>query len=330
LGERLNGIQEVGGSIPPGSTIPGRVTDGVERAPLGRTGIAVSRLGIGGGSLANAAGEAGFAEVVDAAWQAGLRHFDTAAFYAAGDGERRLGAALAQRPRGSFTVSTKLGRMRGAEGGNLFDYSAAGAERAVGLALERLRLDRLDVMLIHDVIPELHGDAFEARFAEAMSGAYPVLRRLREAGVIGAIGVALRDPATALRFLQAGDFDAVMLAGGCTLLDRGAEAEFLPHAARHGIGVLVAAPFETGLLAGQARFRYGQAPPEVLARVAAMEAACARHGVPLAAAALQFPLRHAAVASVVAGHQSPAQIAQNLAWLRLPIPAALWDELATL
>jgi D-threo-aldose 1-dehydrogenase len=298
------------------------MTDATERAPLGGSGLRISRLGIGGGSLASAAGEAGFRAVVEAAWEAGLRHFDTAALYAGGESERRLGRALAGRPRGAFTLSTKIGRTT--EG---FDYSAEGARRAVGEALERLRMERLDLVLIHDVLPELHGAAFEARFAEAMGGAAPVLARFREEGVIGAIGVALRDPATALRFLRAGDFGAVMLAGGCTLLDRAAEAEFLPEAARRGVGVLVAAPFETGLLAGGTRFRYGAAPAEMLARRDAMAAACARHGVPLAAAALQFPLRHAAVASVVVGHEAPEQVAQNMALLATPIPEALWAAL---
>jgi D-threo-aldose 1-dehydrogenase len=304
------------------------MTDGTERAALGRSGLLVSRLGVGGGSLASAAGEAGFRAMLDAAWQAGLRHFDTAALYAGGESERRLGRALAGCPRDALTLSTKIGRSRAPDGGDAFDYTGEGTRRAVGLALERLRMDRLDLVLIHDVLPELHGAAFEARFAEAMSGAAPVLARFREQGVVGAIGVALRDPVTALRFIREGGFDAVMLAGGCTLLDRSAEAEFLPEAARRGLGVLVAAPFETGLLAGGARFRYGEAPPAIRARRDALEAACARHGVALAAAALQFPLRHAAVASVVVGHESPAQVADNLALLAAAVPEALWAELA--
>jgi D-threo-aldose 1-dehydrogenase len=288
--------------------------------------LPLSRLGIGGGSLINATGEAGVRAILDTAWEAGLRYFDTAALYADGDSERRFGAALRHRPRHEFILSTKIGRF--ATG---FDYTAAGTEAAIAASLARLGMDRLNIALIHDVIPALHGDAFEARFAEAMTGAYPVLHRLRAEGRIDAIGIALRDPDVALRFLKAGDFDCLMLAGGWTLLQRDAGAALLPHCAAQGVTVMAAAPFNTGILATgavpDARYNYAPAPPAIMARVAAIETLCARHDLPLAAAALQFPLRHPAVASVVVGHQTSREVLANLALIDRAIPEAFWEEL---
>lgn len=305
--------------------------DGTARRAIPGTGVAVSTLGIGGGSLANAAGAEGVRAVVDAAWAAGLRHFDTAALYAAGDSERRLGAALAGRKRDEFVVSTKVGRFIAADGQEAFDYGASGTVAAVEIALGRLGLDRLDIVFVHDLIPDLHGEAFERRFAEAVEGALPALAALKRQGVVRAVGVALRDPDVLLRFCRSAPCDVFMLAGGYSLLDQRAEAAFLPHCARAGVPVLLAAPFETGLLATGAvpgaRYRYRPAPPALLERVAAMEAACAAQGLPLAAAALQFPLRHAAIASVVVGHQAPPEVARNLDLLSLPIPEALWAAL---
>ena len=165
--------------------------NGAERRSLAGTGLAVSRLGIGGGSLANAAGAEGVRAVVDTAWDEGLRHFDTAALYAGGKSERRLGAALAGRPRDAFVLSTKIGRFVGPDGRDAFDYSAAGTEAAIAAALTRLRLESLDIVFIHDVIHDLLGEAFERRFAEAMEGAVPVLLRLRAHGVIRAGNVTV-------------------------------------------------------------------------------------------------------------------------------------------
>ena len=297
---------------------------------LGTTGLHVSRLGVGGGSLINQAGDGGVRAILDAAWEAGLRFYDTAPLYADGESERRFGAALRHRPRDEYVLSTKLGRTAGASG-NHFDYGAPAAEASVAASLGRLGLSRLDVALIHDVIPALHGERFEARFAEAMIGAHPVLERMRGEGRLGAVGVALREPAVAVRFLRAGRFDCVMLAGGWTLLQHGALDELLPHCLAHGVSVLVASPFNTGILAtgpvDGARYDYHPAPPEILERAARLDAACRRHGVPLAAAALQFPLRHPAVASVVTGHQGVAELRENLRLLARPVPAALWREL---
>jgi D-threo-aldose 1-dehydrogenase len=305
-----------------------------ERVALGRTGLAISRLGIGGGSLASAAGAAGVRAVVDAAWERGLRHFDTAAFYAAGESERRLGLALAGRPRAEFVLSTKLGRFATPEGGSRFDYTAARTEAALAEAQARLGMARLDIVFLHDAQPDWLGADYEAQVATLLGGALPVLRRHQAAGGIGAIGLAMTDAQAMLRLLREAPFDVVMLARGCSLIDRRANAALLPHCAATGVPVLVAAPFETGLLATGAvpgaRYAYAPAPPALLARTAAIEAVCARHGVALPAAALQHPLRQPAVVSVVVGHQTVAELAANVALLEQPIPAALWADLAAL
>lgn len=300
--------------------------DPLERRTLGRTPVCVSRLGVGGGSAFVRAGDEG-RHLLDAAWDAGLRHFDTAPLYGDGESERSYGEALRRRPRDAFAVSTKVGR----EGQRSFDYSGEGVRRSLARSFERLHVDRIDLALIHDVDPDMHGEAFERRFDEAITQALPVLDSLRAAGTLGAVGVGLKDTDVALRLLEAGRFDAVMLAGGYTLLQHGALDALLPWCVAHDVSVLLAAPYNTGILATGAvegaRYFYRPAPPDILERTRQLEVACARHGVPLAAAALQFPLFHPAVASVVVGHERAEEVARNLVLLRHPIPVALWHEL---
>jgi len=302
------------------------MTDPVARRSLGRTGLAVSQLGIGGGSSFMRAGDGG-PTLIDAAWNAGLRYFDTAPLYGDGESERSYGAALTLRPREELVVSTKVGR----EGANEFDYSARGVARSIERSRERLRMSRLDIALIHDVDPDMHGEAFERRFAEAIDGAYAHLAQLRSEGSVAAIGVGLKDSHVALRILRAARFDCVMLAGGYTLLQHAALDALLPWCVERGVSVLLAAPYNTGILATGAiegaRYYYQPAPPHILERTQRIERVCARHRVPLAAAALQFPLLHPAVASVVVGHQQREEVERNLALVRHDIPAALWAEL---
>ncbi|MGO4727410.1 MULTISPECIES: aldo/keto reductase [unclassified Inquilinus] len=306
------------------------MTNPIERRPIGRTGVTVSRLGIGGGSLFSSMGDAGVAEVVDHCWARGLRFFDTAALYAAGVSEQRFGTALEHRPRAEHVVATKAGRYV-EDGENRFDYTRDGFLRSIERSLAKLKRDRLDIVSIHDVDPDQHGDAYEDRFAEAMAGAYPALAELRSQGVIRAVGVAVKSWQVCQRFAAAGDFDCMMLAGGHTLLKQDA-VPFLDDCAARGIAVLLAAPFNTGILATGAiegaRYFYKPAPPEVLEATRRIEAVCRRHDVPLPAAALQFPLRHPAVASVVVGHQAAAEVDHNLVLLQLPIPEAFWADLA--
>lgn len=318
---------------------------------LGRTGVKVTALGFGaapiGGFRATIA-ERDAVAILDAAWEEGVRFFDTSPFYGHGRSELRCGAALRDRPRAAFTLSTKVGRVMrvlhpgeappaGMRQGGLpgfapaFDYSYDGAMRAIEQSCLRLGLARLDVVLIHDVDRWSAGDRYEAHFRAAMDGAHRALVELRGAGVIGAIGCGLNETEATLRFLRAGDFDCMLLAGRYTLLEQGALDALLPECVRRRCAIILGGPFNSGLLAGPVRegawYDYAPAPPAILARARRIEAVCARHGVPLAAAALHFPLAHPAVASVIPGALSADEVRQNAAHLRRAIPAGLWAEL---
>ncbi|HZR96554.1 MAG TPA: aldo/keto reductase [Gaiellaceae bacterium] len=260
---------------------------------------------------------------VDAAWSRGVRHYDTAPLYGSGRAESRLGEALAGKPRDELTISTKVGRVLVPGDPDpqfvgspplrpVFDYSAEGVRRSLRESMERLRLDRIDVALLHD--PEDHLD--DARRA---------LEVARE--VAPTVGVGTNVVATARLLVERSEIDVVLLAGRYTLLDRSAGDELLPLCAERGVPVLAAGVFNSGILAGGTTFDYAAAPPDVVERRDALAATCARHGVPLAAAAIQFPLRHPAVASVVVGARSPAEVDEDVRLLELLVPDALWDEL---
>ena len=324
--------------------------DPCQRVRLGARGPLVSRLGFGsaplGGLLRETSAEDA-QDAVDVAWQGGLRSFDTAPQYGGGLAERRLGQALAARPRAEFTLSSKVGKLIedapdappgifiGAPPHQVgYDYSYDGAMRSIEASLRRTGLDRFDILLIHDVNRKYHGEAVFARLDEAFAGACRALRHLRDQGVIAAFGPALNEIDISLRFVREADVDCIMLPGRYTLLDRAAEAELLPACAAGGVGVLLAAPFESGILAAGATpgatFAYQPADPAMLRRVATIERLCRDHDVTLPAAALQFPFSHPAVASVVTGMRSRAEVDANLALMRAPIPAAFWDALDAL
>ncbi len=323
------------------STLPSR--------PLGRSGLMPSALGFGGaplGDLYAHLDEATAIATVEAALAAGVSLIDTSPLYGHGLSEHRIGAALRRSGRKDVIISTKVSRVaepfagRGDGSGYLgglphglrFDYSYDGAMRSLEQSALRLGVDHLDIVLIHDVDVWTHGaDRIEARFAEAMDGAYRALERLRSAGAVKAIGVGVNEAEMCERFARAGDFDAMLLAGRYSLLEQPALASFMPLAVEKGIGLMLGGVFNSGILATGpvpgARYNYRPAPPEILARVAAIEAVCARHGVPLRRAALQFPLGHPAVSSLVMGAVTPAEVADQIAALSAPIPAALWGGL---
>ncbi|MDX3716357.1 MULTISPECIES: aldo/keto reductase [Streptomyces] len=311
-------------------------------ATLGGSVVPVSKLALGCAALGNllhpVTDEAAHA-TVEAAWDAGVRTFDTAPHYGLGLSERRLGAALRDRPRDTYTLATKVGRLlvpdpEGGAGDDLangfavpathrrvWDFSADGVLRSLEASLERLGLDRVDVALLHD--PDDHAD-------QALREAYPALERLRTEGVIGAIGVGMNQSALPARFLRETDIDVVLLAGRYTLLEHDALAELLPEAAARGRSVLIGGVFNSGLLTTPrpgATYDYAPAPQPVLDRALRLLAVCERHGVPLRAAALRFPFGHPAVASVLTGARSSQEVRDTVEQLRRPIPAALWDEL---
>lgn len=297
-----------------------------ERRTLGTTGVCVSRLGIGGGSSFLRAGDEGYL-LVDAAWNVGLRYFDTAPLYGEGESELRFGRSLARRPRGEYVISTKVGR----ESGSIFDYSASGIRDSIRRSIDRMGVHFIDIAYIHDVDPDMHGDLFERRFDEAISGAYAALASLRDEGKINAIGVGLKDWNVALRLARTVRLDCIMLAGGYTLLQHGGLETLLPWCAQNQVSVIIAAPYNTGILASGAvkgaRYFYRPAPPEIIERTRQIETICLRHDVPLAAAALQFPLHHPAIAAVVVGHAYASEIEGNYSLLRFPTPTKFWAEL---
>ncbi|MDP3256873.1 aldo/keto reductase [Bosea sp. (in: a-proteobacteria)] len=327
--------------MPPASALAPR--------PLGRSRLPVSTLGFGGaplGDLYARLDEAQAVATVEAAITGGVTLFDTSPLYGHGLSEHRIGAALRRVPRDGLVLSTKVGRVAepfvgrgdgsgyrgGLPHGMRFDYSYDGAMRSLEQSALRLGVDRIDIVLIHDVDVWTHGAAMiEQRFSEAMDGAYRALETLRASGAVKAIGVGVNEAKMCERFARAGDFDTMLLAGRYSLLEQPALASFMPLALEKRIGLMLGGVFNSGILATGpvqgARYNYNPAPPEILARVAAIEAVCARHGVPLRRAALQFPLGHAAVASLVMGAVSPAEVADQIAELSQPVPAALWAEL---
>jgi D-threo-aldose 1-dehydrogenase len=273
--------------------------------------------------------------VVEHAWNAGLRFFDTAPLYGMGLAEQRLGVALQGRPRDAFTLATKVGRVLRA--GNspesdqfwrgvpalrpVFDFSYDGVMRSVEESLQRLGLERVDLLHLHD--PDDH-------FEEALNGAYPALDRLRSEGLVGALGAGMNQAEMLVRFAKEADFDCFLLAGRYTLLDQIGLRELLPLCLDRGIAIIAGGVYNSGILADPrpgAAYNYMPAPPELLDRARRLRSTCERHGVPLKAAALQFPLGHPAVAAVLTGSRSTAELEENLSMFRLEIPSGLWAEL---
>ncbi|MGW1868715.1 aldo/keto reductase [Streptomyces mauvecolor] len=307
---------------------------------LGAGRCPVTALSLGGAALGNLftpLSDEMARGAVDAAWDAGVRYFDTAPHYGLGLSERRMGAALRDRPRDAYTLSTKVGRiLEPREGGGddlaqgfavpatyrrRWDFSADGVRRSIEASLERLGLDRIDIVYLHD--PDDHGE-------QALREAYPALERLRAEGVVRAIGAGMNRTGLLTRFLRESDVDAVLCAGRYSLLDQRAADELLPEAAARGKSVVVGGVFNSGLLADPrpgATYDYAAAPPELVERALKIKAVCAGHGVALRAAALAFPLRHPAVASVLAGARSAAEVADTAAMFATPVPEALWEEL---
>jgi D-threo-aldose 1-dehydrogenase len=301
--------------------------------------LALPRLGLGCaplGGLFSAVSDEQAAATVDAAWEAGMRFFDVAPQYGIGRAEQRLGAALAQRPRDGYVLSTKVGRLIVEPGAGderadhfadapaaelAFDYSRGGVLRSLEASLERLGLDRVDIVHVHD--PDDHLD-------QAIAEAVPALCELREQGAIRAVGAGMNHVAPLLRIVRETGVDCILLAGRYTLLDHAGGVELLDACAERGVAVIAAGVFNSGLLAdprGRATFDYAPASDELLARARRIEDVCRRHSVRLAAAAMRFPLGHPAVASVIVGARSESEVRGNAAGFESRIPAALWLEL---
>jgi len=285
-----------------------------------------SRLGLGTAPLGGLFEDVPAAQAratVETAWDLGVRLFDTAPLYGSGLAEERLGAALAGRPREEYIVSTKVGRVlvpgradphfHGAPDLQpVFDFSAAGVRGSLESSLTRLGLEQVDIALLHDPDSQLD----QAR------GAADVLREL-----VPRVGVGTNVVATALELVRRAEVDVVLLAGRYTLLDRSAADELLPLCAEQGVEVIAAGVFNSGILAGGSTYEYETAAADLLARRHVLEELCARYEVPLAAAAIQFPLRHPGVGSIVVGARSPGEISDDVGLLARPVPDGLWAEL---
>lgn len=321
--------------------------DPIENVELGGTGVLVTRLGMGLapiGGLFSPVGDEAAVAAIDEAWRLGVRFFDTAPLYGGGLSERRAGMALRRRDRSKYVISTKVGRRepradpRGTAADQprpvdgiwaetpgedlVFDFSREGVLHSYRSSLERLGLDRVDVLHVHD--PDDH-------FAAAAGEALPALAALRKEGAIRAVSAGMNQSAMLTDLVRTGLVDCVLLAGRYSLLDQSGLADLLPECERRGVSVIVGGVYNSGVLADPwhtVTYDYRPAAPEVVARAQAMARLCDRHGVPLRAAAVQFPLAHPAVASVLVGMRSPAEVADAVAMARVPIPGALWRDLS--
>jgi D-threo-aldose 1-dehydrogenase len=323
------------------------------RRRVGKTRLEVTTLGLGGAPMGGFRATIPEAEAVaftDAAYELGVRYFDTSPYYGYGRSELRMGAALREKPRDSYVLSTKIGRIfhamkpgekppadfrdNGLPGfAPEFDYTYDGVMRSLEHSHLRLGLSKIDIALVHDVDFWTTKDraVLDQRFKTVMEGGYKALDELRKAGVIGAIGVGINESDTSLRFIQAGDFDCMLLAGRYTLLEQGALEAFLPECVKRGVSVILGGPYNSGILTGgvsdTATHDYAQAPAHLIDKARKIEAICKRHGVSLGAAALQFPLFHPALCAVIPGALSTTEVRQNVERLSAKIPSDLWSEL---
>ena len=325
----------------------------LKRRKIGTTKLEVTELGLGGAPLGGFRATISDAEAMmltDTAYEGGVRYFDTSPYYGYGRSALRMGAALRASPRTESVVATTNARVLHAMGPGerppadfrdnglpgfapVFDYSYDGVMRSLEHSYLRLGLARIDIALIHDVDYWTTRDrtVLEARFKTVMDSGFKALDELRRAGVIGAIGVGINESDTSLRFIQAGDFDCMLLAGRYTLLEQGGLDAFLPECVKRNVSVILGGPYNSGILTGGvkpgATYDYAAAPAHLIEKAQGIEAVCRQYGVDLGDAALQFPLFHPAVCSVIPGALSASEVKQNVARLSARIPVELWNDL---
>lgn len=319
--------------------------------PIGTTGVAVSELGFGAAALGNLyrpiADDVARA-TIDAALAAGLLYVDTAPFYGLGLSERRIGDAV--RGADDVVISTKVGRLLAPDRAvrddrerhgfrspmpfaPVYDYGYDGIMRSWEASLQRLGLARIDILYVHDIGAMTHGADHPSTFRQLVSGGLKALDELRSGGAIAGFGIGVNETAVCIEVMAQARLDAILLAGRYTLLEQTALDGVLPRCAAAGTAIVVGGPYNSGILATSTKageilhYDYAPAPADIVARVAAIEAVATRHGVTLAAAALQFPLAHPQVASVIPGIDRPERVAQTVALYRETIPVDFWAEL---
>jgi D-threo-aldose 1-dehydrogenase len=317
-----------------------------EKRQLGRTKLHVTTLGLGtatmGGSRFVVTPDARNG-IVTAAWDAGVRYVDTAPFYGVGASERGVGDALRDKDRDEWVLSTKVGRLlrpktdtAPSPDGRLsplpfkvvYDYTYDGIMRSVDDSYQRLGLARIDILYVHDIGVYQHGEERNAHyFGQLKDSGYKALDELRRTGVVSAIGLGVNEVAILMDVLKIGDWDAFLLAGRYTLLEQAPLDDLLPECQKRHTSLVVGGPLNSGILAGRDTWNYEKAPPEIVARVQKLEAVCKAHNVPLAAAAMQFPLAHPVVACVIPGPRSGEEFNANLPLFTMKIPASLWSDL---
>jgi len=318
---------------------------------IGSTQLQVTQMGFGAAPFGGFRGlipESEVSSTLQLARDGGLNYFDTSPYYGYGRSELRIGQFLRDLPRDSYVLSTKVGRWMeplntkappaDLRPGGLpfqprYDYSAAGTQKSLEQSMMRLGIPEIDILYIHDVDVFTHGSAEVAdqRYREVMEGCYPELERMRSAGVIKAIGIGINETERALRFARDTDIDCILLAGRYTLLEQEPLDELLPTCVDKNISVVLGGPYNSGVLAtglgDNAKYDYGSVPDAIATRVVALQEACSRHQVNLIAAALQFPLAHQSVISVIPGAMNTAEQKANLAAMNETIPAAFWQDL---
>jgi D-threo-aldose 1-dehydrogenase len=311
----------------------------MDQTALGRGGLQVGRYGFGGapiGGLFESVSEEQARECLEQAWTAGQHYFDTAPHYGAGLSEQRIGVFLATKPSNEWVLSTKVGRLIETtssatpnsdgfvdESGvrRVFDFSRDGIRRSFDASLARLGVDKVDILFLHDP---------DDQWQQAIDEAWPALAALRDDGVVRSVGAGMNQTAMLTRFVQETDMDVVLLAGRYTLLEQESLDDLLPACVERGTSVVLGGVFNSGLLANphrNATFDYQPAASDVLDKALRIDEVCARHGVATAAAALQFPLAHPAITTVVVGARSPREVEENSRYIDTPIPEQLWADL---
>ncbi len=311
--------------------------------PIGKTGISVTNLGLGGaalsgmslsGNLFGGVAKDDALSTIVKAFEAGVAYFDTAPLYGSGESEYRMGKALSGKPRTSFVISTKVGRLliKGSTDSlnirsslsPVFDMTREGILRSLDESLKRLGMDSVEIVYLHD--PDV-GNLEK----EACDSAIPAMLELREQGAVKAIGLGMNQWEMAARMVRRFNLDIVLLAGRYTLLEQGALKEFMPLCLERGISVVIGGPYNSGILSrdlsGPVSYNYDYAPMSLVTRAKKLRDICAKHGTPLKAAALQFAMAHPAVVSVIPGAQSPTEVIENIEMSSFNIPTALWEEL---